>query len=216
MQTLTEKLIEEGLKDRIFSERQLERSLGSSPRSRYGLVNRALKAGELVRIRRGLYVLPPRFRSHAVHPFGVAQAIAPGSYVSFETALSHHGWIPESVQVTASVIPGRKSMELEHPLLGSFAFHPLALNALHFLELVERRQFASQTTLVAQPFRALMDLIALRKIEWTGLEWLVESLRIDLPNLRSVSRSDIQILLRVYKHRRVLTFLAQFARAVRR
>src|SRR6185503_9694416 len=49
MQTLAESLIEQGLSNRILSERQLERAVGGEAARRYGLVNRALKANELVR-----------------------------------------------------------------------------------------------------------------------------------------------------------------------
>src|SRR5882762_1029548 len=165
VQTLTEHLIEQGLSEKVLSERQLERAVGGAAARRYGLVNRALKAQELIRIRRGLYTLPSKYRSEPPHPFAVAQALEPGSYVSFETALSTHGWIPESVHITASVTPGRKSSRLDHPSLGSFTFHPLALHKEHFLELIERRQFGSQTALVAQPLRALVDLITLRILD---------------------------------------------------
>jgi predicted transcriptional regulator of viral defense system len=68
-----------------------------------------MKSGELVRLQRGLYVLADRYRAQPCHSFAVAQAFAPGSYISFETALAYHGWIPERVFVTASVVPGRKS-----------------------------------------------------------------------------------------------------------
>jgi hypothetical protein len=213
MQTLTESLIEQGLKDRILSERQLERIVGDSPARRYGLVNRALKASELIQVRRGLYVLAPKLRTYSPHPFTLAQAIEPGSYVSLETALSYHGWIPESVRVTASIVPGRKSSRLDHPVLGSFTFHPLALHRTHFLELVEREQFG-QTALVASPLRALMDLVTFRKVEWSGLTWLTESLRIERENLKSISREQIHPLATLYKQKRSNHFLAELAKAL--
>ena len=211
MQTLTESIIEQGLTDRILSERQLERAVGKVPAARYGLVNRALKADELVRIRRGLYVLATRLRTEPPHPFAIAQSLAPGSYVSFETALSVHGWIPESVRITASVVPGRKSSTLEHATFGSFAFHPLAVHRGYFLELIERKQFGHQTALLARPLRALMDLVALRKLDWQGLNWLIEGMRIDAENLRSVTRSEIQSAAQVYKQKRPNEFLRSLA-----
>lgn len=214
MQTLTENLIERGLRDRPLSERQLERIIGDSPARRYGLVNRALKASELIRVRRGLYVLAPQLRTHSLHPFALAQAIEPGSYVSLETALSHHGWIPENVRVTASVVPGRKSSQVDHPVLGSFTFHPLALHRTHFLESVWREQFDGQTALVASPLRALMDLVTFRKVEWSGLTWLTESLRIERDTLKSISRGPLHTLATVYKQKRPNDFLTKLAQAL--
>jgi hypothetical protein len=212
MQALTAHLIEQGLREKVLSERQLERVIGGAAARRYGLVNRALKAQELIRIRRGLYILPPKYRTEPPHPFAIAQALEPGSYVSLETALSTHGWIPERVRITASVIPGRKSSRLEHPSLGSFAFFPLALNKEYFLELIERQQFGTQTALVAQPLRALVDLITLRKLDWQGLAWLTDGMRVDEQLLRKVTRTQIQTLLGVYKQKRPKNFLGALAR----
>ncbi len=96
MQTLTKLIIEKGLSGRFLRVGQLERLTGGSAKRRYGLVNRAVKAGELVQIQRGLYVLSEKSRTLPFQPFAVAQAIVPGSYISFETALAYHGWIPEN------------------------------------------------------------------------------------------------------------------------
>lgn len=214
METLTETLREAGYQNRILTEKQLARLLGGADARRYGLVNRALKAGELVRIRRGLYVLADRFRDYKLHPFRVAQALCPGSYVSLETALAHHGWIPEAVYATASIIPGRKSKAVNHPALGRFTFHPLALHRTAFLELVDRIQIDNQTMLVARPARALMDIVCFRKIEWRDLSWLEQGMRIDLADLLTISKADLGTLRSVYKHKAVLDFLAQLELAL--
>ncbi len=212
MQTLTEQLINEGFKNRVIVDTQLARLISGTPQRRHSLVNRAIKAGELLRLRRGTYLLAERYRDYTAHPFALAQVFVPGSYVSFETALAHHGWIPESVYTTASVTPGRKSHEYEYPLFGNFSFHPLATHAGYFLELVDREQINKQTALVARPVRALMDLVCLRKIEWKGMGWLQDGLRIDYEYLRQVTRTDIRTLQLVYKHKRVTVFLESLAR----
>jgi predicted transcriptional regulator of viral defense system len=211
MKTLTEKIIESQLVNRVFNDAELGRVLGGSKARRYGLVNRALKAGELLRVKRGLYVLANKYRDYALHPFALAQALTPGSYVSLETALAYHGWIPEAVYTTASILPGRKFKEYEHEELGYFTFHPLATNKGYFLELVERLKIDEQTMLVAEPIRALMDLVCLKKVKWQGISWLVEGLRIDPDNLRKTTRADIRILKEVYKHKNVKEFLNALA-----
>lgn len=212
MQSLTERLIELELANRVLSYKQLARVVGGSPQRRYGLVNRAMKAGELLRLNRGSYLLAERFRDYPSHPFALAQAFVPGSYVSFETALAHHGWIPEAVYTTASVTPGRKSLDYEHPVFGRFSFHPLAIQAGYFLELVARVQITQQSLLVAEPFRALMDLVCLRKLEWQGMEWLTEGMRVDYEHLQNITSADIRTLELVYKQKRVNSFLKSLAR----
>ena len=211
MQTLTEHLISLGLANRVITDSQLSRLLEGGAQRRYGLVNRAIKAGELLRLRRGCYLLAERFRDYPGHPFALAQFFVPGSYVSFETALSHHGWIPEAVYTTVSVTPARKSLEYEHETFGRFSFYPLAINPGYFLELVERKQITEQALLEAEPFRALMDLVCLRKIEWQGLELLTDGLRIDYDLLRNITSSDFRTLQQVYKQKRVKVFLKSLA-----
>ena len=103
-------------------------------------------------------------------------------------------------------------LSLEHPSLGSFTFHPLALHKERFLELIERRQFGSQVALLAQPLRALLDLITLRKLDWQGLMWLIDGMRIDEQMLRTITRPQIRVLSGVYKQKRPNGFLSALAR----
>jgi len=207
MSSLTQQVVGAGLADRIFSERQLGDVLGGSAARRYGLVSRALKDGSLIRVKRGVYVLGRHYRSNPVHPFAIAQALVSGSYISFESALAHHGWIPEAVFVTASVSPGRKTVQFETGDFGAFSFHPLAIEDYRFLTGVDRIAFDKLTAFVAQPLRALMDLVALRKARWSGIGWLTGGMRIDEEMLLSLRRKDFAALKPVYKHRAVNAFL---------
>ena len=212
MKSLTEKIIETDQINRVFSDAQLKRMLDGSDARRYGLVNRALKAGELHRVRRGLYVLDNKYRDYPLHPFALAQVMVPGSYISLETALSFHGWIPEAVFTTASILMGRKSKSCEYEKLGSFSFHPLAIQRGYFLEQVLRVQVNQQTMLIAKPFRALIDLVCLRKKEWQGMDWLIEGMRIDYEHLKIIKSVEISSLKLVYKQKRVINFLDGLSR----
>ncbi len=214
MQTLAQKLVDQGLENRVLTEKQLARVLKGSPQRRYGLVNRALKAGELRRLSRGRYLLADRYRDYPGHPFALAQAFVPGSYVSFETALAYHGWIPEAVYTTACVTPGRKTLLFDPPGFGRFSFHPLAIHTDRLLELVLRTQISQQTMWIAEPLRALIDLVCLRKTPWKGLDWLTQGLRIDEDNLRSIKQNDMEILMLVYKQQRVKSFLNSMAKTL--
>jgi len=215
MQTLTEQLIEEGFNNRVLTDTQLGRLISGSSQRRYNLVNRAMKAGELIRLRRGLYMLADKYRSQACHPYALAQRLLPGSYVSLETALAFHGWIPEAVYTTASVVPGRKAKNFTVESQGRFTFHPLAIQAGYFLELVERVQLGEQAVLMARPVRALLDLVCLKKMEWRGLAWLAQGMRIDEDVLNRVSGAELRTLKHVYKHKRVQNFIVELEIALR-
>ena len=203
MQTLTDELIQAGWAGRVLSQTQLARLLDGTPQRRYNLVNRALRHGELLQLRRGLYLLAPVRESKTPHPFVLAQALRPGSYISFETALSFHGWIPESAPVTLSVAPGRRRLEVDHAALGLFRFFPLALRRGHFLEAVGGVTFAEQTALMAQPLRALTDIICLRKLEGGSIRALTQSMRIDTERLMQTRPALWNALERVYAHKRM-------------
>jgi len=215
MSSLAQQITATGLAGHILSERQLARLLGGSDARRYGLVNRALKDGSLLRIKRGAYLLGQGYRSEAAHPFAVAQGLMPGSYISFESALGWHGWIPEAVFTTASVTPGRKTLHYEAAEFGAFDFHPLAIADYRFLTAVDRVPMGKLTAFVAQPLRALMDLVALRKETWTGIDWLTQGLRIDEGRLAKLGRKDFVSLRSVYKHKAVNAFLTGLESAVK-
>ena len=214
MQALTEKLLFHPYRERILDETQLAHLMGGTSARRYGLTNRALQAGELQRQMRGLYELPQRFRQTRLHPFVIAQRLHPTSYVSFETALAWHGWIPEAVHTVASVTPGRKTLQYQADGLGLFAYHPLALHKGYFLVQVARVELEGQAALLANPLRALLDWVCLHKQPWQGLAFLQDSLRIEPESLTGIIATDITSLRYVYKHKAVQHWLTQLGIAL--
>lgn len=209
MTPLTELIIKSGEANRVLSARQLERLLGGSDARRYGQVNRALKAGELLKARRGLYVLADVYHKQPLHPFVLAQQLLPGSYISAETALSFHGWIPEAVHTILSMTHGGKSVDYMHQDLGYFEFRRMTVKPGYFLQSVARHKLQHQVALIAEPLRALLDLVYLRKLEWSGPGFLVTGMRLDEQSLQAVTRLDISRLKDVYKGKREQTFLEE-------
>ncbi len=214
MTPLTEAIIKSGNSNRILSSRQLERMLGGGEARRYGLVNRALKSGELLRARRGLYLLSNDYRSSPVHPFALAQNMVPGSYVSAESALSFHGWIPEAVHSVLSITSSGRSVTYLNDTLGKFEFQRMTVKPGYFLQAVERHELQGQIALIANPVRALMDLVYLRKLPWQGLDYLLDGLRIDEQAIGSVPLTQVNQLLDVYKGSRELRFIESLLKAL--
>lgn len=139
LQALTQTVIDAGFDAKVLHDAPLAVLLEGSAQRRYNLVNRALKSGEWVRLKRGCYVLHPTVTGTKVHGFVVAQHLQPSSFISFETALAWHGWIPEAVRLMDSVVPGRRKAEYSVPLWGDFRFVPLAQ-----LDLICWRKIASE------------------------------------------------------------------------
>ncbi len=117
-------------------------------------LSRWVKAGRLLRLRRGLYALAPTWRRVEPHPFLVANRLQRGSYVSLQSALAWHGIIPEHVPIVTSVGPGRPET-VRNPL-GTFQFNHVADGLLFGYSRVE--VVPEQFAFVASPEKALLDL----------------------------------------------------------
>jgi len=121
-------------------------------------LSRWTRAGRLFRLRRGVYALAPPYQKVKPHPFVVANALQRGSYVSLQAALAHYGFIPEYTPVVTSVTTGRPR-RWETPL-GDYQFHHVKADWFHGY-----RRLAlggEQAAFVAEPEKALLDLIALQ------------------------------------------------------
>lgn len=215
MEILTEYITNAELGERVVTEAQLSRLLDGTPQRRYNLVNRALHRGELLRLKRGRYLLSSAVKQGKIHPFVLAQALLPGSYISMETALSFHGWIPESTPITMSVTPHRRRQTLDIPKFGQFRYFPLALNTGWFLEGVGRDTLAGQSCMMAQPLRALLDMFCLRKIDYPGIRSLTEGMRIDEYELASIDKDDLERMRPVYQHKRMETCISAMQRELK-
>lgn len=120
-------------------------------------LSRWVRSGQLVQLRRGLYALAPPYRKAEPHPFLVANRLVRGSYVSLQSALAHHGLIPEHVPVITSVTTGRPQRRENG--FGSFEYHHCRADRLGGYRSIEVAP--GQEALVATPARALADLIHL-------------------------------------------------------
>lgn len=120
-------------------------------------LSRWVAAGKLLSLRRGLYALAVPYRKVEPYPFLVSNRLAPASYVSLQSALSHHGWIPEAVPVVTAVTtrrPGRR----ETPL-GGFLYRHLGPELLFGYR--GESVAPGQRAWVATPEKALLDLVYL-------------------------------------------------------
>jgi predicted transcriptional regulator of viral defense system len=115
------------------------------------------KAGRILQLRRGVYLLAPPYRKIDPHPFLIANYLRNGSYVSLQSALAYHGMIPEHVPVITSVTTGRPE-RLDTPM-GRYAFHHVKQAFFFSYSQVEVSQ--RQLAFVATPEKALLDLIYL-------------------------------------------------------
>ena len=203
MQTVTEIALERAPSG-VFTRPEVACWVGGSPQRQFSLLKRATASGEVVRIRRGLYCLATRYLRQKVDPLALAQRIYGPSYVSLETALSHHGWIPEAVYTITSTSLGR-SAEFDTPL-GRFSFTRVPQKTF-YAEVARVETDDGSSFLVAPPLKALADYVYVHKCDWDSARPVVESLRVDELSLTGVDVSSFGRLLANYSSRRVRRFL---------
>jgi hypothetical protein len=160
----------------LLSHGQLKDALAAyaNPRMK---ISRMLAAGELIPLRRGLYL-----RDRTVDPQALASAIHGPSYVSFESALAWHGLIPERVEEITSATP-KQPVRFETPV-GRYRYRHVPARV--FSIGIERVEDSVLPWLVASPAKALCDTVALDasiRSQKDVRAWL-EGMRIeDLPAL---------------------------------
>ncbi len=120
-------------------------------------LSRWTRAGRLLQLRRGLYALAPPWQKEQPQPFLVANRLAPGSYVTSLSALAFAQAIPQFVAEVTSCTGGRP--RTWHTPLGRFSFRRMKPS----LRFGYRRIAlgARQQALVAEPEKALLDLVYL-------------------------------------------------------
>jgi hypothetical protein len=205
MKALTEQVIAR-LQNPFFSRTELDVWVKGSVHRRDALLRRAMAAGEVARIRRGLYVVCPPYQKQKPEPLALAQHVYGPSYISMESALAFHGWIPEAVYTVVSVSLNRSRI-FDTPV-GRFEF--VRIPQRTFYSGVDRIELPdmSGTVFMANPLKALTDLVYVRHSdEMPGT--LLNSLRIDSESLETVTVAQIDELAGNYPVARVERFLQQ-------
>ncbi len=217
MQKLTEKvfrlsplggLFDETVIRNIFAER--------SEAAQKVLVHRAISAAEIIRLKPGLFLLAPEFRKTHPHPFVIAAMLHSPSHVSLESALAHHGLIPEAVYQVISVTSAR-SRTFNTPV-GVFSFKRVP--AINPRAGVQAHKIDGQSwAFVATPLRAIADLIYTRKdVSWEkdGLVFLTESMRIERDDLENMSFESLSEVSRSLRDRRTTDYLRKLFQELRK
>ncbi len=188
----------------------------ASPKSK---LTTMIQSGELVRIRRGLYVPGRQTPSGGFRPNRVADdsaifasfslktlanKIYGPSYISFEFALSFYGLIPERVAtVTSAVYNKNKDKFFETPV-GNFLYrytHPAP-----YPWGVRRQQEGGAPYLIATREKALCDTVAKFKNVATNEQLrsrLLDDMRMETAQLASLDTDMIRRLAGFYKQKHI-------------
>ena len=149
-------------------------------------LSRLTASGRLLQLRRGLYALAPPYQKVKPHPFLIANHIMRPSYVSLQSALAHHGLIPEYVPVVTSVTtsrPGRWNTSL-----GDISYRHIKPDLFFGYRMEDIG--GEQTALIASPEKALLDLLYLQP----GSDQMAYLQELRLENMESLDLSALSDL----------------------
>ena len=160
-------------------------------------ISELIKSGQLISVRRGLYLAGPQNDLPAPVPFLVANHLRGPSYVSLESALSHWNMIPERVhEVTSVTIKSSRSYKTP---IGRFSYVRLGIPyysyGIKILDYSPR-----QSVLIASPEKALCDIIVLtsgvnlRSVKGAR-EFVLDDLRIDEESLLALDAEMMELWL---------------------
>mgnify|MGYP003393434115 CR=1 FL=1 len=178
--------------------------LNKTENARYSFIKRATHEGLLTHLCRGHYLIKYRYHQNPVDAFQLAQFIYGPSYISLESALSFHGWIPEAVQTTTSVV-AKRSKEFLTPL-GSFSYKHTPLHKF-FMEVQRYSPTKSCCYLIANPWKAIADYIYTTHKEWNNAQELSEDLRIDMELMSQSDKSSLEQIISTYSNQRTKNIL---------
>lgn len=156
-------------------------------------VSRMEKNGELLRIKKGLFVVSPEIHRMTISKELIANHLYGPSYLSLESALSFYKLIPERVHTVRSMT-SKRSKSYTTPLgIFDYVSAPKEYFQVGIRQEIVNERFAF---LIASPEKAICDLI----VATSGLRiqsvkamqiYLKEDMRIDLS---AIENFDLQIV----------------------
>jgi predicted transcriptional regulator of viral defense system len=164
-------------------------------------IHELMRAGVIVRVKKGLYVFGANYNRVPVCKETLANLIYGPSCISLEYALAFHGLIPERVNVLTSVTPN-KNKEFNTPL-GQFTYRYLAQEK-YSIGIEQVMVDEQHPVLMASIEKALCDYIVLHKVRHinnpaSAEEFMKNDLRIDVQNLSRFRLSELSRINKVYK-----------------
>lgn len=161
----------------------------------YGKIRREVKKGNLFPIVRGLYETDDN-----VSGVLLSSLIYGPSYVSFEYALSHHGMIPEKVEMYTNATYNKRRTKLYKTSFGNYSYQDIPKEAYPFE--IEPIIYDDYVVFMARPEKALCDqLYKIRPAsDITELHKIIfNDLRIDKNLFLSLDKKILLELIPKYK-----------------
>ena len=164
-------------------------------------------AGQIIRLKKGLYVVSPKVSRVALSTELIANHLYAPSYVSKQTALRYYGLIPEAVFTTQSMTV-KHSRNFETPV-GRFEYQSIAREAFSIGITYINKQ--SYSFLIATPEKALCDMMNLRYLKDVEI-YLEEDIRMDIEDFRNMDVTIFEHYAQAGKKAKSVTTLIKYLR----
>lgn len=156
-------------------------SLYPDVKTKFAKVAQLERAGEIIRLRRNLFVVNPEETGLPLSSGLIANHLLAPSYVSMQTALRYYGLIPEAVYTIQSMT-FKAAKEFNTPV-GNYCYYHISRETypIGITQIKEE----NSVYIMATPEKALCDLIANQpginlRYKKEALEFLEENLRFDM------------------------------------
>lgn len=189
--------VREFVKGEIFSDTDLAAAFPDR-RIREGRLQRMVKRGEIIRLKRGLFAFSGTYRRAPVSTYYLANILRGPSYVSLESALSFYNLIPEAVYAMTSVTYLRTS-SYKTPL-GFFSYRLIPKKAFPYGVTVHEQ--GTVKFLIASKEKALVDKLYLDCKQNDFFDVVVNSLRIAEEDIKALNLKAVAELSSLYNNKR--------------
>lgn len=166
----------------------------NSPKAK---ITRMIKANEIIQLKRGIFL---ESDDDKYSLFSLSSVIYGPSYVSFQSAMSYYGLIPEKVPSVTCASYNKNKAKKFHTPVGDFYYYYIPVRAFPYDNLIQEEN--GQNYIIASPEKALCDSLykiseidTLHQLE----ELLFEDWRIELADLKNLDYLSLQFLLPLYE-----------------
>lgn len=159
----------------------------------YDKIMELMSQGDLIQLRKGLYMTSTLINSNRPEPFLVANHLYGPSYVSLDSALFYWGFIPERVFEITSVTSKLSKRSTVENTVFSFTHLPLAYYPVGIKSV---RLTDKQTVLIASPEKCICDKVITTagvnlRSKKQAMTFLVQDLRMDKDHLRELNLREM-------------------------
>lgn len=167
----------------LFTPLEFKRVFGVSNWACQWFIKTYTKEGLFVKIRSGLYMLADYPANHYL----IANRLYEPSYISFDTALSFYGIIPETVySLTSATTRGTREFEVANV---RFVYHKLKKDVYTGYK---PTKYLDTTILIAEPEKALADYLYFVILKRRGLYY-------ERLNLKKIKKAKLLSYVKLFK-----------------